>query len=116
LTRNRPSLMPTKNVTLTPGSKLAEVCGNAGFKRLGLRVNSLHHQAVKDAGKGLKVVGRDRDDIVQAIESTETMPIIGVQWHPEYLFYLPSQLAIFRWLLSRARKNIDDNHVSSNAS
>jgi putative glutamine amidotransferase len=25
-----------------------------------------------------------------------------VQWHPEYLFYPPSQLALFRWLLSQA--------------
>jgi putative glutamine amidotransferase len=25
-----------------------------------------------------------------------------VQWHPEYLMYLPSQHALFRWLLQRA--------------
>ena len=103
-THNRPSLMPTKCVTLTPGSTLAKVCGKAGITSSKLWVNSLHHQAVKGAGEGLQVVGRDRDDIVQAIESTGTMPIFGVQWHPEYLFYLPSQLAIFRWLLSHAKK------------
>jgi putative glutamine amidotransferase len=26
-----------------------------------------------------------------------------VQWHPEYLLYLPAQFRLFRWLLRRAR-------------
>ncbi|PHQ84856.1 MAG: hypothetical protein COB58_10190, partial [Thalassobium sp.] len=94
-TRNRPSLLPTKHVTLDPESGIAGIC-----KRGALWVNSLHSQAVNRPGEGLKVVGRDRDNIVQAIESTTGAPVKGVQWHPEYLFYLPSQLALFRWLVS----------------
>lgn len=93
-TSNRPGLLPTKQVRLNADSCLSEVCG--GFV---VRVNSLHHQAVKDPGVGLQVVARDRDNIVQGIESTDARPIIGVQWHPEYLCYLPGQLALFRWLL-----------------
>lgn len=96
-TRNRPSLLPTKHVTLDPSSAVATVC-----KRHHLRVNSLHSQAVNRPGEGLKVVGRDRDNIVQAIESSTGAKIKGVQWHPEYLFYLPSHLALFRWLVSCA--------------
>jgi len=98
-TRNRPGLLPTKRVRLDDGSRIAAI-----VKRLQLRVNSLHHQAVATPGDGLRAVGRDRDDIVQAIESEAGRPIIGVQWHPEYLLYLPSQLALFRWLLAEARK------------
>ena len=49
-------------------------------------------------------MGYDLDEIVQAIESESGRPIIGVQWHPEYLLYLPSQLALFRWLISQANK------------
>ena len=45
------------------------------------------------------MVARDRDNITQAVEFTAGHRIIGVQWHPEYLFYLPSQFALFRWLL-----------------
>jgi putative glutamine amidotransferase len=93
-THNRPGLLPTKSVKLTEGSRLREICQTTA-----LRVNSLHHQAVKKPGDGLAVVGRDRDQIVQALESTEQQHIIGVQWHPEYLCYLPSQLALFRWLV-----------------
>lgn len=97
-THNRPGLLPTKRVRLDEGSKVSTIC-----KRALIRVNSLHHQAVNVPGEGLRAVGHDLDEIVQAIESESGWPIIGVQWHPEYLLYLPSQLALFRWLLSQAR-------------
>lgn len=97
LTHNRPGLLPTKQVELVPGSLLARVCG-----KVRLRVNSLHHQAIRDPANGLTVVATDLDNITQAVESATSAQIIGVQWHPEYLFYLPSQFALFRWLLRRA--------------
>lgn len=95
-TYNRPGLLPTKQVRLQPDSVLAGVCA-----RVKLRVNSLHHQAIKRPAEDLRVVGWDLDDITQAVEDAAGRPIIGVQWHPEYLFYLPSQFALFRWLLRR---------------
>lgn len=97
LTHNRPGLLPTKHVDLDPGSALAAIC-----RCHSLRVNSLHHQAVRNCGHHLDVVGRDLDHIVQAFEHTGGQRIIGVQWHPEYLFYLPAQLRIFRWLVEHA--------------
>ena len=97
-TYNRPGLLPTKQVRLERESRVAGVCGKTA-----LRVNSLHHQAVHEPGKGLAVVGRDLDDIAQAVESTDGRPIIGVQWHPEYIAYLPAQFALFRWLLRRTQ-------------
>lgn len=96
-TYNRPGLLPTKQVRLEPESALAGVCG-----KLHLRVNSLHHQAIKRPAEALRVVGWDLDDITQAVEDAAGRPVIGVQWHPEYLFYLPSQFALFRWLSRRA--------------
>jgi len=95
-THNRPGLLPTKTVTLLPHSELATTCESQR-----LRVNSLHHQAIRESGTGLKVVGRDLDNLVQAVESTTTAKIIGVQWHPEYLFYLRAQRALFRWLVAQ---------------
>ncbi len=97
-TYNRPGLLPTKQVFLSEGSRLAALC-----KRRKIRVNSLHHQAIREPGQGLAIVGRDLDDLCQAIECTEGRAIIGVQWHPEYLCYLPAQFSLFRWLLRRAR-------------
>ncbi|MBN8432079.1 type 1 glutamine amidotransferase [Microbulbifer salipaludis] len=97
-TYNRPGLLPTKQVFVQPDSTLAQL------SRRKLRVNSLHHQAIKRLGKGLRVVGRDLDEFTQAVESDSGRPIIGVQWHPEYLFYLPAQFALFRWLKKQAAK------------
>jgi len=96
-TSNRRGLLPSKRVQLDATSMLAAVC-----RKNNLRVNSLHHQAVKAPGHGMQVVGHDLDQLVQAIESDDGRLIIGVQWHPEYLFYLPAQLAIFRWLTHAA--------------
>ena len=48
------------------------------------RVNSLHHQAVKRLGRGLKVTARSEDGFVEAVESAEEYPfLLAVQWHPE---------------------------------
>ena len=98
LTYNRPGLMPTKQVRLKPNSLLARVCGTNR-----LRVNSLHHQAIDVPGRGLVVTGWDLDNIVQGAESETGRSIIGVQWHPEYIAYLPAQFALFRWLLRRTK-------------
>ncbi len=97
-TYNRPGLLPTKQVQLEASSQLAKICGKTH-----LRVNSLHHQAIKKTGAGLRTVGWDLDRIIQAVECFTDTRIIGIQWHPEYLFYLPSQYSIFRWLLQSAR-------------
>lgn len=100
LTYNRPGLLPTKQVRLEPESDLARIMGKTR-----LRVNSLHHQAVNVPGDGLRCVGQDLDNITQAVESTINCPVIGVQWHPEYLIYMPSHMAIFRWLVNNTRED-----------
>ncbi|MDX1519637.1 MAG: gamma-glutamyl-gamma-aminobutyrate hydrolase family protein, partial [Gammaproteobacteria bacterium] len=73
-TYNRPGLLPTKQVILEPESRVAIVCG-----KLHLRVNSLHHQAVKDTGNHLRAVGLDLDDIIEVIECTNPLLILVVQ-------------------------------------
>ena len=45
-------------------------------------VNSYHHQAVKQLGKHLRITARAEDGTVEAFEH-ESLPIFGVQWHPE---------------------------------
>lgn len=48
-------------------------------------VNSRHHQAVREAGRGLQISARAPDGIIEAIESTGGAFRVGVQWHPESL-------------------------------
>jgi len=70
---------PTHTVLVTDGeSGLGMIVQGA------CRVNSLHHQAVKRVGRGLKVTARSEDGFVEAVESAEAYPfLMAVQWHPE---------------------------------
>lgn len=70
-----------------------------------LYVNSFHHQAVREAGPHLRVSARSTDGVIEAVESTEHKPVMGVQWHPE-CFILGdnhSMMPLFEWLVSEAR-------------
>ena len=70
---------PTHSVLVTDAnSNLGSIVQRA------CRVNSLHHQAVKRLGRGLKVTARSEDGFVEAVESAEEYPfLMAVQWHPE---------------------------------
>jgi putative glutamine amidotransferase len=66
-------------VLLTPGTRLEEIYGGGE-----LRVNSCHHQAVRQVGDGLRVCATSPDGVIEAVESTDSNWFcIGVQWHPE---------------------------------
>lgn len=45
-------------------------------------IKSYHHQSVKVPGKGLKISAKSPDEIVEAIEETDSF-VLGLQWHPE---------------------------------
>jgi putative glutamine amidotransferase len=65
---------------LEPDSQLAELLGTTS-----LMTNSLHHQAVKDVGAGLRAVGHAPDGLIEALEGTNGSFVLGVQCHPEVL-------------------------------
>ena len=51
-----------------------------------LRVNSSHHQSVKEVAPSLTASAVAPDGIIEAIESRSERFLLGVQWHPEFLF------------------------------
>ena len=51
-----------------------------------LRVNSSHHQSVKEVAPSLTASAVAPDGIIEAIESPSQRFLLGVQWHPEFLF------------------------------
>jgi len=65
-------------------------------------VNSFHHQAVAEPGPHFRIAAKAKDGVIEAIESTEMKPFVGVQWHPECLG--EDGLPLFNWLVSEARK------------
>jgi putative glutamine amidotransferase len=50
-----------------------------------LEVNTTHHQAIKNPGKGLVVNAIAPDGVIEGVESIRHTFVLGVQWHPEVL-------------------------------
>lgn len=49
-----------------------------------VRVNSHHHQSVREVGKDLRATAWAKDGVVEGIEDTRPGRfVLGVQWHPE---------------------------------
>jgi putative glutamine amidotransferase len=46
-------------------------------------VNSSHHQAIKQLGKGLSALAHSSDRVVEAFYREDYPFLIGTQWHPE---------------------------------
>ncbi|HEX4774560.1 MAG TPA: gamma-glutamyl-gamma-aminobutyrate hydrolase family protein [Candidatus Saccharimonadales bacterium] len=61
-------------------SKLSHILGTDAVK-----TNALHHQAIKQLGKGLVATAHAEDGIIEAIELPDKHFVIGVQSHPETL-------------------------------
>lgn len=77
----------------------------AGNHSLTIRVNSMHHQAVRRVAPGLIASGYAPEELVEAIElpSYPTF-FLGVQWHPEYLWKQdPVAAGIFEQFVAAGR-------------
>ncbi|MDO5294424.1 MAG: gamma-glutamyl-gamma-aminobutyrate hydrolase family protein [bacterium] len=49
------------------------------------KINSFHHQAIKDLAAGFRVTAIATDGIIEGIESTAGSFVTAVQWHPEMM-------------------------------
>lgn len=84
-----------------PGSALQKLYGDRFV------VNSAHHQGIDLPGKLLKVTQTCDDGVIEGIEHL-SLPILGVQWHPERLMEnkkpndTVSGVPLFQEFLSRA--------------
>lgn len=72
---------PTHTIAIEKGTKLFGI-----LKASELRVNSFHHQAIKDIAPGFLVSARAPDGVIEGIESPNHRFVIGVQFHIEYLW------------------------------
>ena len=87
--------LPTHSVNVEKDSMLYRL-----YKSEKLYVNSFHHQAVAETGKRFKVTAKSPDGVIEAVESSEFKPILGVQWHPECME--TEGLRLFEWLVAQA--------------
>ncbi len=67
-------------VRLAPSTLL-----NGLQKEASAEVNSLHHQALREPGKGLRPIAWADDGVIEAVQSENLSEhyVLGVQWHPE---------------------------------
>ena len=55
-----------------------------GVGLLTTKVNSHHHQAIRNIGKNLRPTAWANDGVIEAVEDTRNdRYVVGVQWHPE---------------------------------
>lgn len=89
--QNAPRWHCSHSIHVYEGTKLAEIIG-AGP----IRVNSFHHQAIKDVAPGLSVAATSADGVIEAVECRSHRFLLGVQWHPENLWREhPSSFSLF---------------------
>ncbi|MCG6659353.1 type 1 glutamine amidotransferase [Halomonas campisalis] len=99
--KRRRTVLPRKTVDIVADSHLHRL-----LKVSWCRINSLHHQAVQETGDGIEIVARDREGLVQGIESSRHDFLIGVQWHPEWLIFNRPQQRLIRGLIKAARRGM----------
>jgi putative glutamine amidotransferase len=75
-----PKWQPTHEVEVEGGSKVGQIMGVDELK-----VNSYHHQGIKDLARGLLVSAVSPDGVVEAVEFRDFSErwLVGVQWHAE---------------------------------
>jgi putative glutamine amidotransferase len=84
-------------IEVDPGSELGQAA-----REHKIRVNSFHHQAVKNLAPGLQQTARGDDGTVEGVESDDGL-IVAVQCHPEELTTdLPWARRLFERFVARA--------------
>lgn len=67
--------------------------------------NTSHKQSIREAGRGLRIIAKAPDGVIEGIEDP-TMPLwVGVQWHPERQHTEPQHLGLFKLLVEKAAES-----------
>ena len=91
--------MLVHDVKIEEGTHMAEIFGEPILK-----VNSLHHQGLKDIAPSIRVAGHAPDGLVEAVELPDHPFGLAVQWHPEWLTDQKSMKNLFRNFVQAAEK------------
>ena len=89
-------------IYMAPGAKAAAIIGSAGF----FRVNSLHHQGLREAQRSPRLMTSAysvEDGLIEGLESPNHSWVIGLQCHPERQDEVPRSFAnLFAGFYERA--------------
>ena len=98
-----PSTMRTTlvhEVKIEEGTRIAEVVGEPILK-----VNSLHHQGLREVAPYLRVTGYAPDGLVEAVELPDHPFGLAVQWHPEWMTDQLSTRKLFKAFVDAAKNS-----------
>ncbi|HWQ03522.1 MAG TPA: gamma-glutamyl-gamma-aminobutyrate hydrolase family protein, partial [Candidatus Nitrosotenuis sp.] len=87
-------------------SRLAQLAGGTE-----VTVNTSHHQSILRTGRGLRIVARAPDGVIEAVElrgegEERQHWVTGVQWHPERMSGDPLAERLFAELLAAVRQRV----------
>ena len=84
-------------ISITRNSKLYNI-----VKSQRIKVNSAHHQSVRNLGKDFVSSALASDGIIEAIEHVKHPWCLGIQWHPEFLI-TKADIAIIKDFILHAK-------------
>jgi len=98
IAHRRPERLPAEHhATVERSSRLATTLGV-----MDVIVQSWHHQAVREVGRGLRAVAWAEDGVIEAIEHDSHAWCLAVQWHPELQPHDPVQQRLFSELVAHS--------------
>ncbi len=100
-TQQSPRWHATHFVHIKKGTLLGDI-----IQKEKVKVNSFHHQAVRNIPNEFEVSARASDGIIEAVESKIHSFVMGVQWHPECMTARndPASAAIFKAFIKACKK------------
>jgi len=99
--RRIPNQEPGRHpVKLEVDSQLGRAIGKGDVS-----VNTYHKQAIRNIGRGLRVVATAPDGVIEAYEDPTFPLFAAVQWHPERLLDEPEHVAPFRLLVEKSKES-----------
>lgn len=102
--QNRPLRYGSHFVEVNKQSLLYDIVKNERIK-----VNSNHHQANKELGKGLQLAATSDDGIIEAVEGGGETFLLGVQWHPERMLTNEVSRAIYSYFIKMSKRNKNES-------
>jgi putative glutamine amidotransferase len=99
---------PIHAALIESGGELGQLAAASGLKNNGAgfdaRINTSHHQSIRELGRGLRIAAVAPDGVVEAVEHEPHKHwVVGVQWHPERMSGDALAGALFRALVQATR-------------
>ena len=106
--RHLPRTHLAHHIIVEPGSRMETILGTGE-----VWVNSLHHQAIKDPGKGVCITGRAPDGLPELLEVTGYRFVMAAQCHPEEIYSIePAFKRLFSAFVQASNSHGDEEIVA----